>query len=383
MSIVQEILAKKSGSPMTFKQGGLLFSLTSLKFWEPESQPQPTKDQATVLIGALLEYVKTHTGGHEILEAIQIWFPGFEDMSKIHMRKRFGGNGHKPEPAPQPAPEPSPSSESHPSSPKGEYPKGGGGSASSTKPEASSTKPSTPKPEASNQQPETPPAKGEAIEKLRRKIQIGKRNIWLYGPAGCGKTTICEIIANELNIPCTVIPCGAGTSATTFLGYKYPEREATPFVGAFAQAGIIVLDEFPTLEAPVAQVVNSALGNNILTATTGTFKRDPDCIIIVTANTVGTGANRQYVSNNQLDSSTLDRFSTNFIEVDYSAEYEEQYDAEVLKYIRHLRGVVTRNGLRQIVSTRSLIGACMDKAGGEDWKEALTTNWSQDEKKLI
>ena len=35
--------------------------------------------------------------------------------------------------------------------------------------------------------------------------------------------------------------------------------------------------------------------------------------------------------NNQLDASTIDRFVGAIIEVDYSKEYESQYDTEVVK----------------------------------------------------
>jgi hypothetical protein len=272
---------------------------------------------------------------------------------------------HEEEPAPTPEPESKPS--------------GSGGK---------KHKEPTPKPEEPPKQekpkqkePESPEESGQA--NILQLIKAGIKNIWMVGPAGCGKTTLCQLAGDELEIPVTVVPCGAGTSATTFLGYKYPEREGTPFVHAFSQPGIIVLDEFTALEAQVAQIANSALANNELSSTIGTQKRHSDCIIIATSNTFGTGGDRQYVANNQLDASTIDRFACGFINVDYSHEYESRYDSEVVSFVNKMRTAIDRNGLRKIASTRSVINGCLLKEAGLNWKDSLTTNWSKDEKALL
>jgi hypothetical protein len=189
-----------------------------------------------------------------------------------------------------------------------------------------------------------------------------------------------------MEIPVTIISCGAGTSASTFLGNKFPEPSGTPFVHAFAQEGIIVLDEFTSLESTVAQVANAALANSELNSTIGTFKRDPNCIIIATSNTFGHGADRVYVANNQLCASTISRFTCGVIEVDYSREYESQYAKEVCEYVWKLRRIVESNGIRKVVSTRDIINASILKDAGmpaSDWKDAITANWSKDEKALV
>lgn len=392
-----EILAAAKGSVMTHPQGGLLFKLTGLKFWSPETLPQPTLDQASILIAGMIAWNKkersfTHKDkdldNSDMLEVIQMWFPSVDDMRKVRpmffKKKQTGqGNDHEEEPQPETKPEQKPTSGG-----SGHRKPGTSGSHGATEPKPEpEEKPFIPEPKSQEKQskPKTsttePETKGtETIIKI---INTGIRNIWIVGPAGCGKTTICKAAGDEIELPVTIIPCGAGTSATTFLGYKYPEREATPFVGAFAQAGIIVLDEFTALEAQVAQVANAALANNELVSTSGTIQRHPDCIIICTSNTFGHGADRMYVSNNQLDASTTDRFAGTIIEIDYSKEYESQYDPEVVKYVWHLRDIITRNGLRKIASTRLIINGCLLKAGGMNWKEMLTTNWTKDEKALL
>lgn len=111
------------------------------------------------------------------------------------------------------------------------------------------------------------------------------------------------------------------------------------------------------LDPSVAQVINAALANGEIETTTGTVLRHPECIIIATSNTFGNGADRQYVANNQLDASTIDRFTGAIIEVDYSVKYESQFDHEVVDYIYLLRNCIKINSLRRIASTRMIQAA--------------------------
>ena len=357
MTLKNQILELPQKPDSTYKQKSFLRVLTGLKFWEVEHNPPPSVEQAALLISALKAYIDNNEGNpHEIAEAIQIWFSNFNDISQFHYRRGGGrkkSNTNTQSPEPKPEPEQKPKQEPKPES--------------------------EPEPEPEPEQPQISNPKN-VVEDIQARIQAGLRNLWLVGPAGCGKTTMCQIVGEILDLPVTLISCGAGTSATTFLGYKYPEREATPFVNAFSQPGIIVLDEFTSLEDQVAQVANSALANNQLNATTGTFTRDPDCIIIATSNTYGFGGDRTYTANNQLDGATIDRFACGFIDVDYSSEYENKYDLEVVRYVRKMRKVIETNGMRKIASTRSIINASMLKKAGLNWKQSLTVNWATDEK---
>lgn len=197
----------------------------------------------------------------------------------------------------------------------------------------------------------------EPEDKLKSLIKAGMNNIWMVGPAGCGKSTIARNTAKELDIPYLCISCGIGTSATEFTGYKYPTREATKFAEFYAKKSIILIDEMTALDPSVAQVINAALANGEIETTTGTVLRHPECIIIATSNTFGNGADRQYVANNQLDASTIDRFTGAIIEVDYSVKYESQFDQEVVDYIYLLRNCIKINSLRRIASTRMIQAA--------------------------
>lgn len=223
------------------------------------------------------------------------------------------------------------------------------------------------------------------------RIKAGIRNIWMVGPAGCGKSTMAEELAEILGYPFFEISCGLGTSAAEFIGYKYPEREKTELEYFYERPSVILLDEFTALDPSVAQVANAALANGRLRTTTkneltGEFyaKRHPDCIIIGTSNTFGTGANPQYVANNQLDASTRDRFVGGIIEVDYSVDYESQYDQAVVNFVWALRTCAAANGLQRVASTRMIIeGQKLKRQGYLHWARMLVVDWTQKELKVV
>lgn len=221
-------------------------------------------------------------------------------------------------------------------------------------------------------------------EQLHKIIEAGMRNIWMVGPAGCGKSTMARNVAKELGFPYLCISCGIGTSATEFVGYKYPNRESTKFAEYYAKPSIILIDEMTALDPAVGQVLNAALANGEIETTTGLVCRHPECIIIATSNTFGNGASRQYVANNQLDASTIDRFTGGIIEVDYSIDYESQYDTDVVSYVWKLREVIKECNLRRVASTRMIqSGHMMKKAYFKNWKDMLITNWTPSEKDMV
>lgn len=220
--------------------------------------------------------------------------------------------------------------------------------------------------------------------RIKRTIEAGIKNIWLCGPAGSGKSMMTRQVAAELGLPYLCISCGIGTSSTEFVGYKYPTRESTKFAEYYSKPSIILLDEFTALDPAVAQICNAALANDEIETTTGTVYRDPNCIIIATSNTFGGGASRQYVANNQLDASTIDRFIGGIIEVNYSESFESQYDPEVVNYVNSLRNIIKTYDFRRIASTRMIQAGCaLKKAYVMDWKDQLIINWSNEERRVV
>ena len=221
-------------------------------------------------------------------------------------------------------------------------------------------------------------------KKLRRTIEAGIKNIWMVGPAGCGKSTMARNVAEDMELPYLCISCGIGTSATEFIGYKYPTRESTRFSEFYAKPSVILIDELTALDPAVAQILNAALANDEIETTTGLVHRHPECVIIATSNTFGSGCDRQYVANNQLDASTIDRFVGGIVEVTYSQEFEKQYDEEVVEYINTLRKFVKETGARKVVSTRMIqAGHNLKYNHFMDWKWRLIINWSENDRNQL
>ena len=219
---------------------------------------------------------------------------------------------------------------------------------------------------------------------LEMLVNAGIKNIWMVGPAGCGKTTMAKNLAEKIGVEFYSISCGVGTSAAEFVGYKYPQREGTDFARFYAKPSIILIDEFTALDPSVAQICNAALANGYINTTTGKVLRNEQCIIIATSNTFGQGASRQYVANNQLDASTIDRFVGGMIEVNYSFKYESRFRTDVVEYVYSLRDVIKNNGLRRIASTRMIIeGEKLANSGVTDWKKVLISNWTDAEKNMV
>lgn len=224
----------------------------------------------------------------------------------------------------------------------------------------------------------------EPEDKLRKTIDSGIKNIWMVGPAGCGKSTMARNVATDMDLPYLCISCGIGTSATEFIGYKYPTRESTRFGEFYAKPSIILIDEITALDPAVAQILNAALANDEIETTTGLVHRHPECIIIATSNTFGFGCDRQYVANNQLDASTIDRFIGGIVEVTYSAKYESKYDTEVVNYVYALREFVQEQGIRKVCSTRMVqAGHRLKYSHFLDWKWRLIINWTDNEKEQL
>lgn len=255
--------------------------------------------------------------------------------------------------------------------------------------ECEANKPAQPKPEEKKPEPEPPkpqPPKPEdkTLLSMLGMVKAGLRNIWLHGPAGCGKTTNAHALAEQLGVPCYVLSCSKDTDPCQIQGRRYPEAEEAPFSKYYESPSVLVLDEFTAVEADTAMLLNAALANGQFeTSTKRVCRRHPDCVIVATSNTLGLGGDAIYNGNQRLDASTRDRFACGFIEVDYSKEYENKFDPEVVAYATALREVIKRCDLQQICSTRSIINAHALKQAGLDWKSAMTSTWTKEELTLL
>lgn len=242
---------------------------------------------------------------------------------------------------------------------------------------------------------EAMPLRHEALDVLKRKVEActrGKKNFYLVGPAGTGKSTLVENLAEDLGMDFGVLSLSGGTDESHLFGRLLPtaagpwQYQMSDFVRIFEQGGVFLLDEVDAADPNVMVAVNAALANGYMSNPMSgkVHKRHKDTIIVCAANTFGFGATAQYVGRNALDAATMDRFVGRIIEVDYSDRIERKLAGScwVLSFVRELRRKVRDAGLLRVVSTRMLL-AGMDEvdagAGRSEVEASLLVGWSDDE----
>ena len=201
-------------------------------------------------------------------------------------------------------------------------------------------------------------------------------DVMLVGAAGSGKTTTCHKVADALGLTFYAQSVGGQTTTSNLIGYmdamgKYAE---TMLYTAYKMGGVYLLDEIDAGNANVLTALNALMANGSYRFPNGEMVvRHADFIVIAAGNTMGRGANRQYVGRNQLDAATLDRFCV--VEHDYDEDLERQLcgNDEWVMNVQRYRHAAELLGERVIISPRaSMKGALMLKAGMK-WKRVEET----------
>ena len=221
----------------------------------------------------------------------------------------------------------------------------------------------------------------------------------LVGPAGTGKTFVAKSIAKVLGLGFNGLSCSGGVTESKFFGRSIPnittgeeEFSSTAYIKTYEDGGVFLLDEFDAADDNVMVSLNQSLdvdaGYMLAPERKGNEKvmRHKDAHMILTANTYGTGADRQYVSRNQMDAATMDRFTV--IEFGYDPDIEIQIcpDAELVERFRGYRKQIMDNGLERIVSYRTLRKAYKQRQIGwtdQQIDEAYFAGWHHDEVVMV
>lgn len=179
----------------------------------------------------------------------------------------------------------------------------------------------------------------------------------LVGPAGGGKTTCCEKVAEILNLTFYPMSVGPQTTKSDLLGFidAAGNYHTTPLREAFEKGGLLLLDEVDAANAGVLTIINSLLANGYCSFPDGVKKRHENFRCICACNTYGRGADRQYVGRNQLDAATLDRFAV--VDFDYDEDMERAIAGNnewVEKIIRYRKRAFDLK-MRVVISPRASI----------------------------
>lgn len=238
--------------------------------------------------------------------------------------------------------------------------------------------------------------------KFERILSLAKRrkNIFIYGPTGCGKSYICSQVAKALNLNFYYVSCTSGMSEGTIAGRLLPvgkqgtfEYVIGEFVKAYEQGGVFLLDELDAADPNVVLIFNSALASETMSVPNRPdkpyAKRHPDFICIAAANTVGTGADRLYSGRNKLDAATLDRFQIGKVFMDYDPNIEEQLcpDAELRNHLLNYRTKIRQHRMERSMSSRFMQDAYEMKTE-ENWsleeiEAAFFEGWREDERNKV
>jgi cobaltochelatase CobS len=215
-------------------------------------------------------------------------------------------------------------------------------------------------------------------------------HVWLVGPAGSGKTSIAAAVADALDLPHYAQSVCQQTSKGDLLGYRAAgtgEYVRTDLREAFEHGGVFLLDEVDAGNPNVMVVMNAILANNVVSFPDGMIRKHANFRLLAGANTIGMGANTQYVGRNKLDEATRDRFVLMNLPYDPSIEaamcgvgpeafgesdtlpgfeFHDTSDTtavelrvlDVCRTIVRVRKAIEATGIRHIVSPRASKAAC-------------------------
>ena len=185
------------------------------------------------------------------------------------------------------------------------------------------------------------------------KILSQHLNVYLVGPSGAGKTHAARQCAEALGVDFYFT--GAIANEYKLTGYMDANGKyvTTEFRKAYENGGLFLFDEIDASFPQAVLAFNAALANDFMDFPDKQVKRHENFYCIAAANTIGQGADRQYVGRNQLDAASLDRFV--FLDWPYDENLETKLcdNLEWAQYVQKVRKIVNHFKIRHIVSPRA------------------------------
>lgn len=181
--------------------------------------------------------------------------------------------------------------------------------------------------------------------------------VYLTGPAGSGKNVICKQVAQALGLDFYFT--NAVTQEYKLTGFtdangKFHESQ---FYKAFTKGGLFFLDEMDASIPEVLIILNAAIANRYFDfpAPIGKVEAHKNFRVIAAGNTLGHGADSNYVGRNTLDAASLDRFA--MIEIGYDdriALNVTNNNLPLVRFCNKFRSAAEKSGLQITVSYRAM-----------------------------
>lgn len=196
------------------------------------------------------------------------------------------------------------------------------------------------------------------------KILEQKLNVYICGPAGSGKTTAAKKCAEALNVPFYFTGAIANEYKLTGFIDAQGKIVSTEFRRAYEEGGLFLFDEIDASFPQAVLAFNAALANDYMDFPDKRVQKHENFYCIAAANTIGMGADRQYVGRNQLDAASLDRFV--FLDWQYDEFLEEELAGnKAWTYkVQKIRKIVNEKKIRFVVSPRASIKGSQLLAAG-------------------
>ncbi len=207
-------------------------------------------------------------------------------------------------------------------------------------------------------------------------------SVYVWGPAGTGKTQAAIEAAKGLGLDYAVISLNPQSPASKIEGFITAQGEFTnpDFYRLYTQGGVFIVDEFDNMSASIATSFNSALANGVASFPNGQAKRHKEFIFIATGNTDGRGPTRLYPERRKLDSASIDRLHflhwtpDTQLETALAIAHGNGKDSQVkawAKWVQFVRDYMERSdcGITDSVycGMRAIIGGSRSIAAGYDW----------------
>jgi cobaltochelatase CobS len=207
----------------------------------------------------------------------------------------------------------------------------------------------------------------------RTRHDKGALNIWLYGPAGTGKSTAARKLAEAFSLDFhTNGPVGSQWDIRGFTDAQGKVVE-TAFRKAWINGGVYCWDEGDG-SAPAALIeANGALATGFASFPDGVHQRHPDCIVIINGNLrPGAAPDATYNGRYKQDTAFVNRFVAIEWGIDEDLERAllgklDSIGEQWLKFVKSLRRKITERGIKGIVVSprQTQYGLALLDAGAE------------------